>query len=64
VTIELENEVLEPGLPEPQDCDKKLRNISGFRAQFERFAENKHYFRDSSKNQKNQGAVEAAKSDL
>ena len=51
-------------LPEPQDCDKKLTNSFGFRAQFERFAENKHYFRDSSKNRKNQGAVESAKSAL
>ncbi|MEY2612789.1 MAG: hypothetical protein RL069_1601 [Planctomycetota bacterium] len=48
----------------PETATKKLRNLFGFRAQFEEFHEIKHYFRDFSPRRKNQGAVEGAKSAL
>jgi hypothetical protein len=49
---------------ETRNCDKKTRNLLGFRAQFEEFRESKHYFRFFSPRRKNQGAVEGAKSAL
>ena len=52
------------GLFSPETATKKLRNLFGFRAQFEELPESKHYFRDFSPRRKNQGAVEGAKSAL